>query len=656
MGDDPSSSASAIEYTTPETLGSAYPDMALSDRQSPLPPGPSPANSSAFQAQYQQLYGPSPNAYSSQIDMSHTQGSGRQGPYNMSAMANALPQSGYRPGYTTGQQQQQQQPRYNHGAAPNMMPQVAHYPGQSVMPQPLGGQQYYMAQHPQMPQYYNAQLSPNSQHQSSQQSGLPPRHNMNMGYYTNAVLVNQSQQQLPTGYYYPPSGQFSAPNSAVHGQMAPTQFLMPDGTPGGPRGLSPSQGSDQADGVAHFGQIDGMADNRSNVVRGPPRKPRQSGHAIWIGNLPPQTELMSLVHHVCKEAAGLESLFLISKSNCAFANFKDEPSCVAAQQKLHDSKFQSVRLVSRLRKSTVEGVTGQTAPTGPAATSPGGQPASSGSPSSPQSKVLNSSFSVTGVPSEPKNTSIAETNNQRDKFFILKSLTVEDLELSIRNGVWATQSHNEVALNNAFKAADNVYLVFSANKSGEYFGYARMVSRINDDPAAAIEFAPKAQVTSNLDLPKAIPTEATEACPKGRIIDDSARGTIFWEVERDEVDGIPEADESEDDDSARSAPEDEGGSKAWGKPFKLEWLSTTRLPFYRTRGLRNPWNSNREVKIARDGTELEPSVGRRLIGLFNRIQTPAPLVMPGMRPGVPGVPGISMAAGFPPPMAPPYHQ
>ena len=187
-----------------------------------------------------------------------------------------------------------------------------------------------------------------------------------------------------------------------------------------------------------------------------------------------------------------------------------------------------------------------------------------------------------------------------------------------------------------------MYLIFSANKSGEYFGYARMISPINHDPAAAIEFAPKAQATSSMDLPKAIPTEATDTCPRGRIIDDSARGTIFWEVERDESDGASDI-ASEDSESARSTHDGEGGSKAWGKPFKLDWLSTTRLPFYKTRGLRNPWNSNREVKIARDGTELEPTVGRKLIGLFNRVQSPVPL-------STLGVAGI--ATGYPPQAAP----
>ena len=51
----------------------------------------------------------------------------------------------------------------------------------------------------------------------------------------------------------------------------------------------------------------------------------------------------------------------------------------------------------------------------------------------------------------------------------------------------------------------------------------------------------------------------------------------------------------------------------WGREFKIEWLRTKRLSFNRTRHLRNPWNHDREVKVSRDGTELEPSVGQRLI-------------------------------------------
>lgn len=190
------------------------------------------------------------------------------------------------------------------------------------------------------------------------------------------------------------------------------------------------------------------------------------GHAIWIGNLPPQTDLMELVHHVAKEAPGLESVFLISKSNCAFVNFQDEETCAAAQKKLHDSKFQSVRLVSRLRKSTVEGASGITAPTGPAASMPPGNSTQNvGSPweGVGGTMVNGSTKPAAGVPKKDSNAEEPKSNGalvpdgmaveMKDRYFILKSLTTEDLELSVRTKVWATQSHNEERLNEAFKVS-----------------------------------------------------------------------------------------------------------------------------------------------------------------------------------------------------------
>jgi hypothetical protein len=217
-----------------------------------------------------------------------------------------------------------------------------------------------------------------------------------------------------------------------------------------------------------------------------------------------------------------------------------------------------------------------------------------------------------------------------EKFFVVKSLTLQDLEQSVGNGIWATQAHNEEALNKAYavcglislqnhelvltilQTADNVYLIFSANKSGEYFGYARMISPISTD---AVEFKRLTQEakSSDSEAPRKIPTPATEFAPKGHIIDDSARGTIFWEADLSDL-------EDEEDDKPRTNSDAEG---AEDKPFRVEWISTNRLPFYRTRGLRNPWNANREVKIARDGTELETSVGKRLVQMFHRPITAA---------------------------------
>lgn len=171
---------------------------------------------------------------------------------------------------------------------------------------------------------------------------------------------------------------------------------------------------------------------------------------------------------------------------------------------------------------------------------------------------------------------------------------------------------------NLEQSAENVYLIFSANKSGEYFGYARMASPILEDGSKFVGLAPKAETPIDAqDVPKSIPTPATEWAPRGKIIDDSARGTIFWEAELSESEG---EDENIEKDEALQVDGDASvTAQSWGKPFKIEWVSTNRLPFYRTRGLRNPWNANREVKIARDGTELEPSVGERLVQMFHRL-------------------------------------
>jgi hypothetical protein len=134
-----------------------------------------------------------------------------------------------------------------------------------------------------------------------------------------------------------------------------------------------------------------------------------------------------------------------------------------------------------------------------------------------------------------------------------------------------------------------------------------MASSISQDATETLGPIKRIDASDMGDAPKTIATLATEYSPRGHVIDDSSRGTIFWEAEYSD-------DEQEE---AASETGDAETEPTWGKPFKIEWKSTTSVPFYRTRGLRNPWNANREVKIARDGTELEPGVGDRLIRLFH---------------------------------------
>jgi hypothetical protein len=192
-----------------------------------------------------------------------------------------------------------------------------------------------------------------------------------------------------------------------------------------------------------------------------------------------------------------------------------------------------------------------------------------------------------------------------ERFFIIKSLTVQDLVASVNNGTWEAQAHNEATLQHAFEHSDNVYLIFSANKSGEYFGLARMTSTMR--PKRRGEESNHKSTTTESQQPSqpyTMATPKTHSAPSGKIYDDSARGTIFWEADRTVM-------------GEQNGQNKHGDAELpQSKQFNIEWLSTSRVPFYMTRGLRNPWNGLKEVKIARDGTELEPQLGRHLVRLF----------------------------------------
>ncbi|KAF1971515.1 hypothetical protein BU23DRAFT_581623 [Bimuria novae-zelandiae CBS 107.79] len=517
--------------------------------------------------------------------------------------SNTLPvQSGYGPGFGAGQFQQNYMPSpaSPHTSYTTFSPHQQRGPVPSQMQAPY---QNYTQQGPYMyyPAPYGAQpfapgfAGPNAQGQAlnGRRSSLTS-HAPSLG---QGMDMSQQDGMFSHGHRAGPG--------AVHGDLTSMGWM--------PGAQFMQSGVISRPGTA------------SSIPRGPPRKPKQSGHALWVGNLPPGTTVMALKDHFSRDATkDIESLFLISKSNCAFVNYRTEASCTAAMHRFHDSRFNGVRLVCRLRRSSApaSGV-----PTGPSAMV-GTQNTNISPPIPPRSNTEEGAAQSDETVKSPTHNSDRDArgvSSAPNKYFIVKSLTLQDLELSVRNGIWATQSHNEETLNKAFDNAENVYLIFSANKSGEYFGYARMASRILEDDGQLISAVPKPDnILEATDVPKSIPTPATEHAPKGRIIDDSARGTIFWEAELTESEG---EEEHQDKEEAQADGEAPAVSQSWGKPFRIEWISTNRLPFYRTRGLRNPWNANREVKIARDGTELEPGVGERLLHMF-RGPSAAPLTQP----------------------------
>ncbi len=370
------------------------------------------------------------------------------------------------------------------------------------------------------------------------------------------------------------------------------------------------------------------------LLHGPPQKPRQSGHALWVGNLPPGTTVDQLKDHFSRDATlDILSVFLISKTNCAFVNYSTESACAAALSRFNASRFHETRLLCRLRRSSGADITASS----PLALLPSFQPKSIPT-------QLETSELQTRDPTTPSLEG-QHTGKIREKYFIMKSLTIRDLINSVAQGMWVTQTKNEGTLNRAFKVHKcwplsmssanprkgfgNVYLIFSANKSGEYFGYARMASSIFDGCSTEPnhDLGTKATVkVEDHDFPTFVATPATDHAPSGRIVDDSTRGTIFWEADvgpQSSLRSVPdnlEGRHSETDETAKGVPGQARSApvmKAYGNPFKIEWLATDRLPFHWTRGLRNPWNAHKEIKIARDGTELETSVGRRLIQMFH---------------------------------------
>ncbi|KAJ7828076.1 YTH domain-containing protein [Mycena olivaceomarginata] len=215
------------------------------------------------------------------------------------------------------------------------------------------------------------------------------------------------------------------------------------------------------------------------------------------------------------------------------------------------------------------------------------------------------------------------------RFFILKSLTREDLDLSVRTGVWATQRHNESVLDRAFRTAADVVLIFSVNKSGEFYGWARMEGPVGQGKAAAwaprgdrAAPAPTAETHMHTHRPPAGSARAVQSAPVLLATRSSARWSVLrvpkpkrsldpmvlralehplaalLGTETEEM-GAP-ADTRNRDGGGRQ----EGMGESRGQNFALHWMCTS---------LRNPWNHDRQVKVARDGTEIEPAVGHALI-------------------------------------------
>ncbi|CAK5283822.1 unnamed protein product [Mycena citricolor] len=210
-----------------------------------------------------------------------------------------------------------------------------------------------------------------------------------------------------------------------------------------------------------------------------------------------------------------------------------------------------------------------------------------------------------------------------DMFSRERCRTREALDRCAADGAWYIQKHNQVVLDQAFRTSQETILFFSVNKSGQFYGYAKMMSPVA--PTISIGPDPMADDTNAGDeSPGLVVRVTTPYCLENSItlepvsIDPSAPGDHPCRL-RSNLGLIPSStsnlsrltfnDPALSEGQLRPAPELSG-------QFTVEWLCWEPLPFKRTRGIINSWNRGREIKISRDGTELEPSAGGALIEVW----------------------------------------
>ncbi|XP_014870965.1 probable ATP-dependent RNA helicase YTHDC2 isoform X1 [Poecilia latipinna] len=104
------------------------------------------------------------------------------------------------------------------------------------------------------------------------------------------------------------------------------------------------------------------------------------------------------------------------------------------------------------------------------------------------SSSSSSSCSVTldGPPESPSGKLVLKSVSQKPtvssvRYFIMKSNSIRNIEISQQKGIWSTTPSNETKLTQAFLANSFIILIFSVQGSGHFQGYARMTSVVSQE-------------------------------------------------------------------------------------------------------------------------------------------------------------------------------
>ncbi|WFD24823.1 hypothetical protein MEQU1_003528 [Malassezia equina] len=428
--------------------------------------------------------------------------------------------------------------------------------------------------------------------------------------------------------------------------------------PAGSTSDSPSQ---SLSGATSVNQVHGT---RSNFV-------------MWCGNVPSDATLdelwsfFSTIPSLSSEAEasntpglshGILSIFIISRSSCAFVNYESQEhldqACTHFQGKQLRAKTNCPRLVCRPRKLEDAEYAGVAAQRGKGvhanwyrqqrkliqevrdqATQDDTEPADDSDANSIRS------FSST-------NSSLLRQPLFAHRFFILKSRSRDALVTALTTHLWSTQPHNEPVLDQAFRNSEVVTLFFSENFSGQFFGYANMTSspgstQTVSDPvedllasqslddtchpstmASSDEHtdkthcaSPTLSLCSSVSATPSVRAEhqlhvdlSTSAKRHNQSLEDNSFSGDSPAMIKEPIMTNPENKDAPTSQSETSIHESR--TLQVGRPFSLDWKITQPLPFSEIHNLRNPWRDNRLIKVSRDGTELEPNVGRQLMSVW----------------------------------------
>ncbi|XP_035247486.1 3'-5' RNA helicase YTHDC2 [Anguilla anguilla] len=95
------------------------------------------------------------------------------------------------------------------------------------------------------------------------------------------------------------------------------------------------------------------------------------------------------------------------------------------------------------------------------------------------------SNSTSASPSPPSSGKCSKSPSPRHhgpvRYFIMKSSSLRNIEISQQKGIWSTTPGSELKLNRAFQESASVFLIFSVKGSGHFQGYARMCSDIGPE-------------------------------------------------------------------------------------------------------------------------------------------------------------------------------